>query len=88
MQVTGMSALGIRYTGAIDAFRSILRTEGIRGLYKGLWPNLRKFSLGYLTCAVVVTDGTSSLPLRDVNCSQGCAEHCYLVRLHFTDLRR
>ncbi|THH07497.1 hypothetical protein EW145_g3332 [Phellinidium pouzarii] len=44
MQVTGMSALGVRHTGAIDALRYILRTDGVRGLYKGLWPNLLKVS--------------------------------------------
>lgn len=42
MQVAGMSTLGVRYTGAIDAFKGILRTEGVVGLYKGLWPNLLK----------------------------------------------
>lgn len=44
MQVTGMKsgALGIKYTGALDALRGIIRTEGFRGLYRGLWPNLRK----------------------------------------------
>ncbi|KLO14590.1 mitochondrial carrier [Schizopora paradoxa] len=42
MQVAGMSALGVRYTGAIDALKGILRTEGPLGLYKGLWPNLLK----------------------------------------------
>lgn len=44
MQVTGMksSGLGIKYTGAIDALVGILRTEGIAGLYRGLWPNLLK----------------------------------------------
>ncbi|KAJ6475338.1 mitochondrial carrier domain-containing protein [Mycena vitilis] len=44
MQVTGMksSGLGIKYTGAIDALQGIVRTEGIRGLYRGLWPNLLK----------------------------------------------
>ncbi|KAF5348661.1 hypothetical protein D9758_006804 [Tetrapyrgos nigripes] len=44
MQVTGMksSALEIKYTGAIDALMGILRTEGVQGLYRGLWPNLRK----------------------------------------------
>lgn len=42
MQVAGMSTLGVRYTGAIDALKGILRTEGIMGLYKGLWPNLLK----------------------------------------------
>ena len=40
MQVTGMGALGYKYNGALDALQSILRTEGIRGLYRGLWPNL------------------------------------------------
>ncbi|KAF8902651.1 mitochondrial carrier domain-containing protein [Mucidula mucida] len=44
MQVTGMksSGLGIQYTGAFDALRGIIRKEGIRGLYRGLWPNLLK----------------------------------------------
>lgn len=42
MQVTGMNALGIKYNGALDALQSIVRTEGIRGLYRGLWPNLLK----------------------------------------------
>ncbi|THV05112.1 mitochondrial carrier [Dendrothele bispora CBS 962.96] len=44
MQVTGMksSALEIKYTGAVDALLGILRTEGIQGLYRGLWPNLLK----------------------------------------------
>ncbi|TDL24116.1 mitochondrial carrier [Rickenella mellea] len=44
MQVAGMNALGVRYTGAINAFRGILRTEGVPGLYRGLWPNLLKVS--------------------------------------------
>ncbi|KAJ3868310.1 mitochondrial carrier domain-containing protein [Lentinula novae-zelandiae] len=44
MQVTGMksSALGVKYTGALDALVGIVRTEGIQGLYRGLWPNLLK----------------------------------------------
>ncbi|RPD63925.1 mitochondrial carrier [Lentinus tigrinus ALCF2SS1-6] len=42
MQVTGMGALGYKYNGAMDALQIILRTEGIRGLYRGLWPNLLK----------------------------------------------
>ncbi|KAH8119233.1 mitochondrial carrier domain-containing protein [Phellopilus nigrolimitatus] len=42
MQVTGMAALGVRHAGAVDAFWYVLRTEGVRGLYKGLWPNLLK----------------------------------------------
>ncbi|TFK94621.1 mitochondrial carrier [Polyporus arcularius HHB13444] len=42
MQVAGMGALGQKYNGALDALQSILRTEGIQGLYRGLWPNLLK----------------------------------------------
>ncbi len=47
MQVTGMAsnALGIKYNGALDALASIVRTEGVKGLYRGLWPNLRMFSM-------------------------------------------
>lgn len=45
MQVTGMSALGYQYSGALDALQSILKTEGVRGLYRGLWPNLRTCAL-------------------------------------------
>jgi solute carrier family 25 (mitochondrial phosphate transporter), member 23/24/25/41 len=42
MQVTGMKDGSVKYSGALDALRSILRTEGVAGLYRGLWPNLRK----------------------------------------------
>ncbi|KIY44486.1 mitochondrial carrier [Fistulina hepatica ATCC 64428] len=44
MQVSGMKSeyLGIRYNGALDALFSIVRTEGVAGLYRGLWPNLLK----------------------------------------------
>ncbi|KAG1742921.1 mitochondrial carrier domain-containing protein [Suillus lakei] len=44
MQVTGMAhgGLGYHYNGAFDALGSIIRTEGLRGLYRGLWPNLLK----------------------------------------------
>ena len=44
MQVVGMSdgGMGYRYNGALDALLSIIRTEGVRGLYRGIWPNLRE----------------------------------------------
>lgn len=45
MQVIGMKqSLGYKYNGAFDALRVIVRTEGIPGLYRGLWPNLCKRS--------------------------------------------
>ncbi|KAF8160604.1 mitochondrial substrate/solute carrier [Crassisporium funariophilum] len=37
-----MQGGSIKYSGAIDALRSILRVEGVAGLYRGLWPNLLK----------------------------------------------
>nr|GAT57672.1 predicted protein [Mycena chlorophos] len=44
LQVSGMrsSGLNIQYTGAIDAMRGILKTEGFTGLYRGLWVNVLK----------------------------------------------
>lgn len=44
MQVVGMPSggMGYRYSGAIDALRAIVHTEGFRGLYRGIWPNLRE----------------------------------------------
>lgn len=45
MQVIGMKSaerLGDKRNGAVDALTSIIRTEGFRGLYRGLWPNLRE----------------------------------------------
>jgi len=46
MQVTAMGrgVMGYKYSGAIDAMRHIMRIEGWRGLYRGLWPNLLKVS--------------------------------------------
>ena len=40
MQVTGMKSLGVKHSGALDALRWILKNEGVRGLYKGLWPKI------------------------------------------------
>jgi len=42
MQVSGMPGGSIKYRGAIDALRSVLKVEGVSGLYRGLWPNLLK----------------------------------------------
>jgi hypothetical protein len=57
MQVTGMKdgSLG-RYDGALDAMRQILRKEGVAGMYRGLWPNLRacRFSSSFLRFALGV----------------------------------
>jgi len=43
MQVRGLgSALGPQYNGALHALQVILKNEGVKGLYRGLWPNLLK----------------------------------------------
>ncbi len=43
MQVSGMKDNSVKYNNAFHALSSIIRTEGMTGLYRGLWPNLRKF---------------------------------------------
>ena len=61
MQVVGLGqgALGYQYNGALDAARVIFRTEGIRGMYRGLWPNLREYD--YRTGARADADDVSCL---------------------------
>jgi solute carrier family 25 phosphate transporter 23/24/25/41 len=41
-QVNTMTGMGYQYSGIFDAVRSIIRTEGFRGMYKGIVPNLLK----------------------------------------------
>jgi solute carrier family 25 phosphate transporter 23/24/25/41 len=55
MQVTGMKGGAVKYSGALDALRSILRVEGVAGLYRGLWPNLRESRVINFDCQVVLT---------------------------------
>lgn len=42
MQVTGMSSIDYKYNGTWDAVKTMVRNEGIRGLYKGMIPNYLK----------------------------------------------
>jgi solute carrier family 25 phosphate transporter 23/24/25/41 len=37
-----MSGMGYQYTGIFDAIRSIIAQEGVKGMYKGIVPNLLK----------------------------------------------
>ncbi|RDB16895.1 hypothetical protein Hypma_002425 [Hypsizygus marmoreus] len=42
MQVAGMKGGSVKYNNAFHALRSIIKAEGVAGLYRGLWPNLLK----------------------------------------------
>lgn len=42
MQVAGMAGMGFQYNGPLHALTSIIKSEGLLGLYKGLWPNFLK----------------------------------------------
>jgi len=37
-----MSGMGYQYASVADAVRSIIKQEGIRGMFKGIVPNLLK----------------------------------------------
>ncbi|CAI6335276.1 unnamed protein product [Periconia digitata] len=41
-QVNTMTGMGYKYAGVTDAIINIIKTEGVRGLYKGIVPNLLK----------------------------------------------
>jgi solute carrier family 25 phosphate transporter 23/24/25/41 len=41
-QINTMSGMGYQYKGIFDAVRVIVAQEGIRGMYKGIVPNLLK----------------------------------------------
>jgi len=68
MQVSGMQGGSNKYGGAIEALRSILKVEGVSGLYRGLWPNLCGLS-------IVLWD---KMKLKRVCFSESCSEYCYI----------
>ena len=41
-QINTMSGMGYQYKGIWDAIKSIVVQEGVRGMYKGITPNLLK----------------------------------------------
>lgn len=41
-QINTMEGMGLRYTSMTDAFTRIIKQEGVKGLYKGIVPNLLK----------------------------------------------
>ena len=41
--MAGMKNTSVKYNGALHALSSVIRTEGLAGLYRGLWANLREY---------------------------------------------
>ena len=41
-QINTMSGMGFKYTSMWDAVTIIIKQEGVRGMYKGILPNLLK----------------------------------------------
>lgn len=41
-QAQGIDGAPARYSGMVDAFRKTIAGEGLRGLYKGLLPDMLK----------------------------------------------
>ena len=42
MQMKGLKKTEFAYSSTVHAFKSIVKNEGIKGLYKGIVPNLIK----------------------------------------------
>jgi solute carrier family 25 (mitochondrial phosphate transporter), member 23/24/25/41 len=60
--VSGMPGGSIKYKGAIDALRSILKVEGVSGLYRGLWPNLCTWTVPVALWTLTVTFAVKVAP--------------------------
>lgn len=45
MQMKGATGELFKYNSTWHAFNVIAKTEGIHGLFKGMWPNLLKASI-------------------------------------------
>ena len=44
MQAQGVGGAPLKYNGMFDVVRKTLKYEGVRGMYKGLVPNLMKIA--------------------------------------------
>lgn len=48
MQMKGASSELFKYNSTWHAVNVIAKTEGIHGLFKGMWPNLLKVNITYI----------------------------------------
>ena len=49
MQMKGATGELFKYNSTWHAFNVIAKTEGIHGLFKGMWPNLLKVTITYIS---------------------------------------
>jgi hypothetical protein len=59
MQTQGTALLPYEYTGLSDVLQKTLKYEGVRGLFKGLTPNLLKVSFHFYP--LLTAGGTISI---------------------------
>lgn len=71
MQAQGRSdAVTRRYTGALNAYSTIAREEGVRGLWKGLFPNMARngiVNVAEIVCYDIIKDIILGYRLMDDN---------------------
>jgi solute carrier family 25 phosphate transporter 23/24/25/41 len=65
LQAQGMGGRPVVYRGMLDCFRQILRHEGVRGLYKGLLPDMAKIAPAAAICWTVFERGKSWLGVHE-----------------------
>ncbi|RYH29834.1 solute carrier family 25 protein [archaeon] len=71
LQVQSTCNTGYQYRGSLDAFATILRQEGFRGLYKGYWATL--FSYGpFSSIYFWIFEEVIIIHLPNIVCVNGC----------------
>ncbi|KAK9804762.1 hypothetical protein WJX72_003881 [[Myrmecia] bisecta] len=69
LQAQGIGGEPLKYSGMLDVFRKTIRHEGVRGLYKGLMPNLMKIAPAAGISWVVFEKAKQHLKVADPRCS-------------------
>jgi solute carrier family 25 phosphate transporter 23/24/25/41 len=64
LQMQGTVLHPSTYTGVVDVFQQTVRNEGVRGLFKGLLPNLLKVAPAVSISYVVYENAKKALDLK------------------------